>query len=368
MKVRPLSISPRPCPSKLFYLARPSSYKRGSRMPGPDISRIAVLLNEELMGEQFNPNETNAEVLPLTIDWPTSNEGKYAIAVVAERGDGSSAREDVNIMVIPRSQYEAPVTPTAAPESADQPPAADEAPSPAEAGAAQDGAPETAPSATATNAAVASGGPSEVAGTVIRPAPLRPGPGVASGQPIGNLMVDDEVVIIGVNPAGSWYRIRQGAEIDAWIDASLISAAGDLSGLPVETGAPPTPEEGVNLVVTGIELAPDPPVCGQQTIVRATVRNSGAVDAQTSPWVAAKAYLLSDQSEQARNPTTAYLSALAAGAEEVLEIPLTLTARFAELHEIRVTVDEGNHVIETRENDNTGISRQFELSQGACSA
>lgn len=335
---------------------------------GPDISRIAVLLNEELMGEQLNPNVTNAEVLPLTIDWPTSNEGEYTISVVAERGDGSSAREDVSIMVVPRSQYQAPEAATITPEYADQSPTAMEAPSQAEEAASTESPPEAGPQATATSPPALSTGPSEVTGRVIRPAPMRPGPGVDSGPPIGSLMVDDEVLIVAVNPAGSWYRIRRGTETDAWVDASLVAAADDLSGLPIETGAPQPPEEGVNLVVTGIELVPDPPVCGQTTIVRAIVRNSGALGSQTSPWVAAKAHLLSDESVQAQNPETKYLPALEAGEEAVLEIPLTLTARFAELHVIRVIVDHGNHVLETHENDNTGTSRQFELSQGSCSA
>ena len=329
---------------------------------GPDIARVAVLLNEELMGEQLNPNQTNAEVLPLTIDWPTSNQGDYTIAVIAERGDGSVAREDVSIVVVPRSQFVAPEAETATQASAVRSPAA---PTQAEATAATESMPEDEPQATATGATA---GPRRVTGTVIRPAPLRPGPGVDSGQPIGSLMVDDEVLIVAVNPEGTWYHIRRGAEIDAWVDASLVTAAGDISGLPIETGAPQPPEAGVNLVVASIELEPDPPVCGRPTTVRATVRNSGAVDSQTSPWVSANAHLLSDESVQAQNPETVYLPALAAGNETVLEIPLTLTARYGELHVIRVTVDQGNHVIETDENDNTGASRQFELSQGACNA
>ena len=339
-----------PLPNQKFQSGATVIVQARVENAGPDISRIAVLLNEELMGEQLNPNETDAEVLPLTIDWPTSNEGEYVIAVVAERGDGSSAREDVSIMVVPRSQYQA--TEGASAEEA----ASTESPS------------EAAPQATAISAPAVSTGPSEVTGIVIRPAPLRPGPGVDSGQPVGSLMVDDDVLIIAINPAGNWYRIRRGTDIDAWVDASLVAAADDISGLPIENGAPPPPQEGVNLVVTSIELDPDPPVCGQPANVRATIRNSGALDSQTSPWVGAKAHLLSDESVQAQNPETVYLPALEAGAETVLEIPLTLTARFGESHVIRVTVDQGNHVIETRENDNTAASRQFELSQGTCSA
>ncbi len=348
-----------PLPNQKFQSGATVIVQARVENAGPDISRIAVLLNEELMGEQLTPNETDAEVLPLTIDWPTSNKGEYVIAVVAERGDGSSAREDVSIMVVPRSQFQATEG-----ASADQPRTAAEAPSQADEAAAT----QSPPQATATSAPAVSTGPSEVMGIVIRPAPLRPGPGVDSGQPVGSLMVDDDILIIAINPAGNWYRIRRGTDIDAWVDASLVAAADDISGLPIETGAPPPPQEGVNLVVTSIELDPDPPICRQPTIVRAIIRNSGALDSQTSPWVGAKAHLLSDESVQAQNPETVYLPALAAGAETVLEIPLTLTARFGESHVIRVTVDQGNHVIETRENDNTAASRQFELSQGTCSA
>ena len=318
---------------------------------GPDIARVAVLLDENVMGERLNPNETRAEVLPLTIDWPTSNVGDYTIAVVAERGDGGGAREEVSIMVVPPGQSEAPEATSSTQADPDQPVAT----------AVTANRPGDGAHATAT-------GPSEVSGRVIRPAPLRPGPGAHSGQPLGSLMVDDEVLIIAVNPAGTWYRIRRGAEIDAWIDASLVSAADETAGLPVETGAPQTPAEGVNLVLTSLDLVPDPPVCGQTTTVRATVRNSGALDSQTSPWVTAQAHLLRDESVQAQNPNTVYLPALKAGEETTLEIPLTLTGRYAQLHVIRVTVDQGNHVIETHENDNIGASRQFELSQGACSA
>ena len=244
---------------------------------GPDLARVALLLNEQLMAEQLNPNETNAEILPLTMDWPTSDEGEFTIAVIAERGDGSSAREDVSIMVVPRALYQAPETTSRAPPvEADAPNQADESTSP--------------------------------------------------------------------------------------------QRAPDLSELPIETGQPPAPGEGVNLVVTSIELLPDPPLCGQPTIVRAILRNSGALDSRTSPWVTAKAHLLSDESVQAENPETVYLPVLEAGEETVLDIPLTLSARDAEAHVIRVTVDHGNHVIETHENDNTGSSRPFELSQGTCGA
>ncbi len=357
-----------PLPNQTFLAGTTVIVQARVENAGPDLSRIAVLLDEALLGERHNPNETNAAVLPLTIDWPTSIEGQYTLSVVAERGDGSSARENVDILVIPRTQYEAaaPIE-TASEETAEQSPSEEDSGPSAENDTAES-VPAEAPQATATAAQPASAGPSQVAGTVIRPAPLRPGPGVASGQPIGNLMVDDEVMIVGVNPARNWYFITHGTDVNAWIDAGLVSPAGDISGVPVMDGPSLPDADGVNLVVTNVRLEPDPPVCGQQTTVHATVRNTGNVNSQTSPWVSAKAHLLNDQSVQAENPETAYLAKLEAGEEAILEIALTLTGRFAELHEIRVTVDEGNHVLEVYENDNIGTSRQFEPSQGSCSA
>lgn len=325
---------------------------------GPDLARVAVLLDEALLGEQLEPNETGAAVLPLTIDWPTSNAGSFTISVVAERGDGTSARENVNIDVVPKERPVVEQSTAAATAAATED---DQATVPV----VDTSIPPTSPPPTATGPEVDLG-PSRVAGRIISPTNLRPGPGVAWGQPVGSLQVDDEVIIVAVNPAHDWYRITYGEAGDAWIFAELVEPAEDTAGVPIESGAPREAEDGVNLVVTNIELAPDPPVCGQSTTVRATVRNNGSLDSQTSPWVAAQAWLLSDESLQAQNPETIYLSKLKAGEETVLEILLTITTHYGQSQQIRVTVDAGNHVIETNEDDNSGRSREFTLSQGNC--
>ncbi len=226
---------------------------------GPDLARVAVLLDEALLGEKLAPNETQAAILPLTIDWTPSKAGQYNISVVAERGDGSADRKDVTIEV----------------------------------------------------------------------------------------------------------ALRQRPDSTAPTDAA-IEAAGDTRELPVETGAPPTVDEGVNLLVTNIELDPALPVCGQATTIRAIVRNSGSLDSQTSPWVSAKAHLLSDQSVLAENAETTYLPKLKAGEETVLDMSITINSNYNQRQQIRVTLDAGNHILETDESDNTGNSQEFELSRGNC--
>lgn len=338
-----------PQPNQTFLVGTTVIVQARVENAGPDLARVAVLLDEALLGERLEPNETNAAVLPLTIDWPTSNTGQFTISVVAERGDGSAAREDVSIEVISRQHpagVSAETQPTTVATETAVPPAS------------------TAPTAAA--AAPADPEPSSVPGTVLRVVNLRPGPGVASGQPLGSLLADTEVMIVAVNPARDWFRITYGDSGDAWIDASFVEAADDTAGLPVETGEPPPAEEGVNLQIASIELDPAAPICGQGTTIRATVFNSGSLDSQTSPWVSAKAHRLSDDSVIAENAETTYLPKLNAGEETVLEMSITIAAYYGQRQQIRVTVDAGNHILETNENDNTGSSQEFELSQGDC--
>ena len=337
-----------PQPNQTFLAGTTVIVQARVENAGPDLARVAVLLDEALLGEEPDPNVTNAAILPLTIDWPTSNTGQYTISVVAERGDGSAAREDVSIEVIARQRPDAiPPTQTVA----------------------SDTQPTTIPPDTASltpTFAPEQLGPSTVPGAILAVANLRPGPGVASGQPLGSLPADTEVLILAVNPERDWYRITHGESSGAWIDAAFVEAANITTGLPVETGAPLPEPTGVNLLVSSIELFPARPVCGQAATIRATVHNNGSLDSQTSPWVSVKAHLLSDQSVIAENPETIYLPKLNAGQETVLELSLTISARFGERQQIRVTVDAGNHILESNENDNIGNSAEFELGRGNC--
>ena len=321
---------------------------------GPDLARVAVLLDDALLGERLQPNESSAAVLPLTIDWPTSNSGLYTISVVAERADGDAAREDVTIEVVSRQRPEGPQPTdiaTTAPQPATPPPSTPDLPS------------SPAPTQTTEPADL---GPSRVAGRILTVANLRPGPGVDSGLPLGSLHAETEVVIVAVNPEGDWYRITTGDGGDGWIDARFVEVSEATAGLPVDSGEAPLPPEGVNLLVSNIDLEPSAPVCGLATTIRATVRNSGTLDSQTRPWVSAKAHLLSDQSVLAENAGTTYLTQLKAGEETTLEMSITMTAKYGQAQFILVTVDSGDHILETNESDNSGRSAEFELSQGNC--
>ena len=337
-----------PSPMQTFLAGATVFVQARVENAGPDLARISVLLDDALLGEKRNPNETNAAVLPLTIDWPTSNVGEFKISVIAERGDGSFAREDVSVLVIAEaSENSATMAGTTRPVVATPKPpdTEDRETSPAEA-----------------EPAIADD--IRVAGTMLQPARIRQGPG-ATYDLVGNLDENHEIMIVAVNPTRSWYRISYDDQVDAWVYAEFVRPAADMSGVPVETGPPLPAAEGVNLVVVDVQIE-SPLVCGQESIVRARIRNAGADEAQSVAWVIAEAVLMSDGSSLTEDPPPAYLKTLKANEEYTVEMPVTLTTHFDEEQLIRVVVDSGNHLPEIDETDNTRNSASFVLQKGDC--
>ena len=218
----------------------------------------------------------------------------------------------------------------------------------------------TAPSPTEQPPAVSA--ERRVAGKVTSLSRLREGPGKEYNL-LGILDENHEVMIVAVNPARNWYRIQFDDLGDAWIDSDSVDAAGDISGVPVETGPPAPVEDGVNLIVMDVQLEL-PIVCNQESIVRAKIWNKGTDETHTLPWVIAEAVLLSDGRTLTENPQQAYLKTLKAGEEHILEIPVALTTHFSEEQLIRVNVDSGNHVTETDESDNIRNSATFISAEG----
>ena len=366
----PVIVIAAPLPNQTFLAGTTVFVQARVENAGPDLARISVLLDDTLLGEQLNPNETNAAVLPLTIDWPTSNEGEHKISVMAERGDGTSAREDVSIQVISKKKAEeaaaADVSSGESVQPAPQPTDLEqvsESSAPAEEAAEPAVQPAaTAPSPTEEPPVVSA--ERRVAGIVASLSRLREGPGKEYNL-LGILDENHEVTIVAVNPARNWYRIQFDDQGDAWIDSDSVEAAGDISGIPVETGPPAPIEDGVNLIVTDVQLEL-PIVCNQPSIVRAKIWNKGTDETHTLPWVIAEAVLLNEGRTLTENPPQAYLKTLKADEEHTLEIPVTLTTHFVEEQLIRVTVDSGNHVPETDETDNTHNSATFILQKGDC--
>jgi len=336
-----------PAPNQTYLAGAKVIVQARVENAGPDLARISVLLDEALLGEKLNPNETNAAVLPLTIDWTASEAGEFKISVLAERGDGAFDREDVSIAVLSQAALESGETADSAGPEVAQPAVAEPIAQSAE-------------SASAPFRADASG----VAGRMTQPARIRVGPGAAHDL-LGNLDENLEVLIVAVNPSREWYRIEYDDPIDAWVYAEFVRVEGDIAGLPVETGPPLPAAQGVNLLLLDVQVEP-PVVCNQESTVRARIRNDGSDETQNVAWVIAEALLLSDGSALSENPPLAYLETLRAGEEDMVEMPITWTGGAGEGQFIRVVVDSGSHLPETDEMDNAGSSASFVLERGGC--
>lgn len=297
---------------------------------GADLARVSVLLDEALLGEKINPNETGAAILPLSIDWPTSNPGNYQLAVLAERGDGTSARSDVTIRVIAPGENQPPE-----PDSADT------------------------VSTTDDDAATVALDQPHVPAAVIQPSELRRGPS-ADHDIIGSLDRDTPIVIVAVSPYRNWYRILHDDETQVWLLAESVVEV-DISGLPAETGPPlPLP----NLVVEALRLQPEAPVCGEEIAVSATIRNIGTHRAPTLGLPIIEA-LRSDNDEVVIAMPITLMQGLDADESYQLDAALTLREPLGTDLVIRVTVG-GIQVAEVNTSDNSATSQPFTLVAGDC--
>ncbi|MCY4021329.1 MAG: SH3 domain-containing protein [Chloroflexi bacterium] len=360
-----------PLPDQTFLSGATVIVQARIENAGPDLARVTMLLDGDVIGEKQGPNPIGASVVPVTIDWPTSRPGQFEITVAAERGDGSGASESVSISVVlapadEETQESVEVVPPAE-EIVD----ATVVPPPDETAVLSTAAPVV--SATPpppTSPSVLSS--RSVAAVIAKPSNLRRGPGT-SFELVGSIAVNQEVVIVAVNPDRDWYHIRYGAQGDAWIYSELVSPGGDLVGLPVESG--PAPVEpaadapsagGVNLVIAGIRLEPQNLVCNQAGKVTVSIRNEGTEDAATGGWIAVEDNIPGRDEPVARSDPASPFPTIRAG-ETITAIPVNITVSvyYEEVHQIVVSIDSGGHIAETNENDNSDY-REYTLQRGNC--
>ncbi len=323
-----------PLPNQTFLAGATVIVQARVENAGADLTRVAVLLDEALLGEKINPNQTGADILPLSIDWPTSNPGNHQLSVTAERADGTSARADVSIRVIPPGDAELPPAPT---ESASM----DEA------------------SASETDADSPAAPDWHIAASVVQPSNLRRGPST-SHEPIGNLPENAPIVIVAVSPGRDWYRVQHEGADEAWLYSENVSEV-DITGLPAETGPPPPLP---NLIVEELRLQPEAPVCGQELAVRATIRNIGEHRARTLGLPLVEA-LRADNAEVISSQPVTLMQGLGAGESYELAANFTLSQPLGQDLIIRVTVG-GIQVAETDTSDNSASSQPFTLAPGDC--
>ncbi|MCY4072573.1 MAG: SH3 domain-containing protein [Chloroflexi bacterium] len=363
-----------PLPDQTFLSGATVIVQARIENAGPDLARVTMLLDGVVLGEKQDPNPIGASVVPVTIDWPTRNPGQFEITVAAERGDGSGASESVSISVVLPPEDEEP------PESAETvevvPPAeeivdATVVPPSDETAVLSTDAPAVSPTASLpTSPPVLSS--RSVAAVIAKPSNLRRGPGT-SFELVGSIAVNQEVVIVAVNPDRDWYHIRYGAQGDAWIYSELVSPSGDLGSLPVESGpalAEPAPAAtsagGVNLVIAGIRLEPQNLVCNQAGKVTVSIRNEGTEDTSAGGWIAVEDMIPGRDEPVARSDPANPFPTIRAG-ETITAIPVNITVSvfYEQVHRIVVSIDSGGHIAEINENDNSDYI-EYTLRRGNC--
>lgn len=367
-----------PLPDQTFLAGATVIVQARIENAGPDLASISILLDGAVLGARQDPNTSGAAVIPVTMDWPTSSPGQFEIAVEAARANGELARETVSISVIAQAITEFTPGPVEDEASVPQPAQitgenADDAqlasatpfvPRPAVAQATD------LPTADASSRI----GQATVQAVITVPSNLRAGPGTEF-ELVGSIAVGEEVEIVSVNSARDWYHIRYGDLGIAWIYSQLLSPAGDVSVLSVETGpAQPTSlpetslqESRINLVIEDIILQPDPLVCNETGTVSAVIHNIGTEGTASGAWVELTMIHDGTGNNSLRDaivphqfppvPAGAFVTSIAAS--------ISSNVYFDDVHRITAAILSEGFFVETDLTDNSAF-RTFRLARGNC--
>jgi len=191
---------------------------------------------------------------------------------------------------------------------------------------------------------------------------------------IGTLFEGTDARVIGRSSTGSgWYFIELPEGDRGFIAPSVVDASGDLRSVPrVDPPPPPftptplptiTPVPSGNLAGSPPSLTPATPVCNQQFEVLVNITNNGTARTTGESTVVIQDVHVASGSVQATITRT--VPALDPGSNFVIGGPLTISTFFNEEHRIVVTIDQGNVIAETNENDNI-LTTTYTLAQGAC--
>lgn len=377
---------------------------------GPDIARIEIRLDGELLGEAASPNATGAAIFTIEQGW-TSQLGQHTISVTAFRGDGtSSTPAEVTINVIAQdtgdsgdsgdtgaavdtedsgSDAGADVEPTNVPSG--PPPSDNDTSSQTDTqdtgsdSQSQSDLPTPVPTHTPTatvqptdTPVPPSPTPSVPTGRITVGVNVRTGPSVAFSPPMGGLQANTEVELLAKNSEPpTWYKITFWNG-EGWVASDYIEViGGNVGALPIDPGPPtpvptntptntpvPSPVPQVNLVPVNIQTSPHPLVCNQSSEIQVTLRNEGS--AATSSGGLVRVYAILISSNQVLEETTTAFGALAAGEQVTVSAFLTVSVNHSEGQRIIIELDSNNQIAESSETDNTLQDADYILQKGSC--
>jgi uncharacterized protein YgiM (DUF1202 family) len=188
------------------------------------------------------------------------------------------------------------------------------------------------------------------------------------------LMAGQTAPVLGVSSTGSgWFHIQLPDGRRGWIASSVVTAEGDIRGVPridpppppatPTPAATPTPTALANLTGTTPALNPNPPICKEPFQVLANITNAGNARSNAPATV-----LIQDvhvASGQVQAEVTRTLPQLDPGENFVVGADFNISTFYNEEHRIVVTIDVHNEVLESDKSNNV-LSTTYILQQGTC--
>jgi uncharacterized protein YraI len=328
---------------------------------GPDIDRIEILVDEQIVETLKSPNPGGAGSFSIAQMWTASSAGSHTIGVTAFRPDGSSsapATVTVNVVSLAASA----TTETSNSTNANT---ATQSGGNTSQQSAATRAPTTPPKPTEPPAPEASNTPNIPIVTVNQGINVRSGPSTKFNPVIGTMKAGDTAPALGRTPDGSWFKIQYYNSNNAWVAAQFVTASIDSSQLPVDAGPPiptdtPVPPTAIpvtavptaaptsaNIVLGNVGFNPALPAMGSQATDRGGT-------------ISIKDYRSSTGQEL--HSTQGGFGPLQAGQTiNYGGIFLTVTTFVGEEHRIVVTLNPDGAVPETSTADN---SREFRYTLG----
>ena len=307
-----------PLPDQTFQAGTTVIIQARVENNGAALTRVSVRLDDALVGEEaLDADSGGASAVQLSLEWPTSNPGQYEIAVVAERADGTTAREAVSVSVVSSG----------------------------------DGA-STASEALSTALPTPTAAPPVLDGMTAAAANLREGPGPEFAL-VARIDADQPVEITASNAARDWYKIRYESG-EAWIYAESVNASGDVSALPLDNP--------VSLTVDDIAIVPHPLVCQEAAQIEVTIKNEGRADLPGGGWINVDAVLKS--SDEVLESTQAVFPGLAVGGAYTVSASLTVNLHYNETQRIRISLTTMFGA--ASEDGGVFYGEEYVLQQGGC--
>jgi len=188
------------------------------------------------------------------------------------------------------------------------------------------------------------------------------------------LPLGTELPVIGISNRGTrWYQVQLPDGRVGWVAPSVASISGDTSGLPsiqpppipaTRTPTPtPTPSTSADLVAGIVVLDPTTPTCQQTFTVGFDVANLGDAPTTVSGVVSLVDSRAADGSAQ--GTTIGGFPILQPGQTFRVNMPLTISTYYNEVHRITLTIDAG-YSIPDRDRSNNTRTIDYTLQKGGC--